>query len=388
MAGDGDSSSQDHWQLFLDALIADRELLTQRVRESIRPRLPAYRRVGDKELEWGFRLDLDAVLTAARAGYEGVTDEQLAALTPVGEARARQGIPIADVLLAWRIGVQVVIDRATEIGPQLDISEAEMLRFVRALIGASDRAMAIIASAHRTADLELATREQERRAAVVREALLGTIAPVVVRAHAESCGVDVTREYVAIRADDNPAERTQRERALGFQGAFRPRTGLGAMIDDDLAGFVLGAPSGEIPFAVGVGPPRPVERLPESFDLASRSLATMRAFGLTGVNDLDALGILPAIVTDRAVGDALLRRYLEPLAGSQAEIAASLRVLFESDMHVERAAEKLFVHPNTLRYRIGRFEEITGANLRSPRSALEVWWALQRDAIRTRGAPS
>jgi DNA-binding PucR family transcriptional regulator len=44
----------------------------------------------------------------------------------------------------------------------------------------------------------------------------------------------------------------------------------------------------------------------------------------------------------------------------------------------------LFVHPNTIRYRIGRFEEITGANLRNPRSALEVWWALQRDAIRTR----
>jgi DNA-binding PucR family transcriptional regulator len=160
------------------------------------------------------------------------------------------------------------------------------------------------------------------------------------------------------------------------------------MIDDDLAGFLLAAPMGEIAFAVGVGPPRPVDRLPESFDLASRALATMRAFGLTGVNDLDALGVLPAIVADRAVGDALLRRYLEPLAASQAEIAASLRVLFECDMHVERAAEKLFVHPNTLRYRIGRFEEITGANLRSPRSALEVWWALQRDAIRTRGAPS
>jgi len=386
MAGDEDSSSQDRWELFLDALIADLELLTQRVRDSIRPQIPAYRRVGDRELEWGFRLDLGAVLTAARAGYEGVTDEQLAALTPVGEARARQGIPIADVLLAWRIGVQVVIDRATEMGPQLDISEAEMLRFVRALIGASDRAMAIIASAHRTADLELATRERERRAAVVREALLGTIAPVVVRAHAESCGVDVTREYVAIRADDDPTERTQRERALGFQGAFRPREGLGAMIDDDLAGFLLGAPSGEIGFAVGVGPPRPVERLPESFELASRALATMRGFGLTGVIDLDALGVLPAIVSDRAVGDALLRRYLEPLAGSQAEIAASLRVLFECDMHVERAAEKLFVHPNTLRYRIGRFEEISGANLRSPRSALEVWWALQRDAIRTRQA--
>ena len=378
---DSDSRSQARWEAFIDALVADRELLTERIRKSIRAGLPAYRTVSDGELDWGFRIDLDNTLRAAQAGHEGVTDEQLAALAPVGEARAHQGIPIADVLLAWRLGVQVAIDRATEIGPGLDISDAEMLRFVRALIASSDRAMAIIASAHRTADLELATREHERRAAVVREALLGRIAPVVVRAHAEACGIDVSREYVAIRADDVPGERPQRERQLGFHGTVRPRVGLAAMIDDDLAGFLLKPPAGEIPFAVGVGPARPVERLTESFELASRILATMRAFDMVGVCDFDALGALPAIVADRAVGDALVGRYLEPLAASRAEIAASLRALFESDMHVDRAAEQLFVHPNTLRYRIGRFEEITGANLRNPRSALEVWWALQRDAI-------
>jgi hypothetical protein len=384
MVVDTDSGSQARWEAFLDALIADRELLTKRVRESIRAQLPAYRLVGDRELDWGFRIDLDGTLISARAGHEAVTDEHLAGLIPVGETRARQGIPIQEVLLAWRIGVQVVIDRATEIGQQLEISPDEMLRFVRALIAASDRAMAIIASAHRGAELELAAREHERRAAVVHEALLGKLSPVVVRAHAESCGIDPACDYVAIRAEGSPEERAQRERRLGFQSAVTPRQGLGAIIDDDLAGFLLRPPSGQIPFAVGVGPPRPVERLQESFELASRALNTMRAFGLVGAMELDALGLLPAIVSDRAVGDALVRRYLEPLASSQAEIAASLRVLFECDMHIEQAAEQLFVHPNTLRYRVGRFEEITGANLRNAKSALEVWWALQRDALRQR----
>jgi hypothetical protein len=381
MVVDTDSGSQARWEAFLDALIADRELLTKRVRESIRAQLPAYRLVGDRELDWGFRIDLDGTLISARAGHEAVTDEHLAGLIPVGETRARQGIPIQEVLLAWRIGVQVVIDRATEIGPQLEISPDEMLRFVRALIAASDRAMAIIASAHRGAELELAAREHERRAAVVHEALLGKLSPVVVRAHAESCGIDPACDYVAIRAEGSPEERPQRERRLGFQSTVTPRQGLGAIIDDDLAGFLLRPPSGQIPFAVGVGPPRSVQRLQESFELASRALNTMRGFGLVGAMDLDALGLLPAIVSDRAVGDALVRRYLEPLASSQAEIAASLRVLFECDMHIEQAAEQLFVHPNTLRYRVGRFEEITGANLRNAKNALEVWWALQRDAL-------
>ena len=382
MPGSNDDSQQ-RWESLLDTLMADRDLLTKRIREGIREQLPGYRLVSDRELDWGFRIDLDSTLISARGGHEAVTDEHLAGLTPVGEARARQGIPLQDVLLAWRVGVQVVLDRATEIGPGLDISAEEMLRFVRALIAASDRAMAIIASAHRTAELELAAREVERRSVVVREALLGTISPVVVRAHAESCGIDPAVEYVAIRAEANADERAQRERQLGFQSTVTSREGLGAMIGDDLAGFLRRPPAGEIPFAVGVGPPRPVERLPESFEFATRALMTMRACGLVGVRDLDALGVLPAIVADRAVGDALVRRYLEPLAGSQAEIAASLRVLFECDMHVERTAEQLFVHPNTLRYRIGRFEEMTGANLRNTSTALEVWWALQRDALRS-----
>jgi PucR C-terminal helix-turn-helix domain len=381
MATGTDSNSDPQWEAFLAALISNRELLTKRIREQIRARLPAYRLVSDRELDWGFRIELDGTLTSARAGPEAVTDEHLSGLTPVGETRARQGIPIHDVLLAWRIGVQIVLDRATEIGPELKISPEEMLRFVQALIAASDRAMAIIASAHRGAELELAQREQERRATVVREALLGTLSPVVVRAHAEACGIDPTREYVAIRADAGPKERTQRERQLGFQSTVTPREGLGSIIDGDLAGFIRRPPAGEFPFAVAIGPPRPIERLPESFELASRALTTMRAFGIVGVKDLDALGVLPAIVADRAVGEALVRRYLEPLAGSQAEIAASLRALFECDMHIERAAEQLFVHPNTLRYRVGRFEEITGANLRNTTTALEVWWALQRDTL-------
>jgi hypothetical protein len=382
MAVEMEKSSQERWESLIDALIADLELLTRRVRDGLRAELPAYRLVSDDDLNWGFRIDLESTLRSARAGHESVTDERFAALTPVGEARARQGIAIDEMLLAWRIGVQVVLARATELRVPLDISEGEMLRFVQALIAASDRAMAIVASAHRGAELELARREHERRASVVREALLGTISPVVIRAHAEACGIDVAREYVAIRADDDPDEHLQRERQLGFPGALMPRMGLGAVIDGDLAGFLLNPPAGEIPFAVGVGPPRPVERLQESFARATRALTTMREFGMVGVYDLDALGVQPAIVADHAVGEALVRRYLEPLAGSQAEIAASLRALFECDMHIERAAEQLFVHPNTLRYRIGRFEEITGANLRSPRSSFEVWWALQRDAIR------
>ena len=47
-------------------------------------------------------------------------------------------------------------------------------------------------------------------------------------------------------------------------------------------------------------------------------------------------------------------------------------------MRVEDAARALHVHPNTLRHRLRRFEEATGAALRRPTDLVELWWALER----------
>jgi DNA-binding PucR family transcriptional regulator len=109
---------------------------------------------------------------------------------------------------------------------------------------------------------------------------------------------------------------------------------------------------------------------------------------MTGGHDRAGLGLRPAVVADPDIGDELRVRYLEPLGAtrSAAELATTLRIYFECGMHVERAAEQLFVHANTLRYRISRFEELTGASLREPVVAFEVWWALASAQIRPDGA--
>jgi DNA-binding PucR family transcriptional regulator len=105
---------------------------------------------------------------------------------------------------------------------------------------------------------------------------------------------------------------------------------------------------------------------------------------MTGVHDVPSLGLRAAVAADADVGDALCARYLEPLAGgsSAGELRATLRAYLACGMHVERTAERLFVHQNTVRYRLARFEELTGASLREPEVAFEVWWALERAAMR------
>ena len=177
----------------------------------------------------------------------------------------------------------------------------------------------------------------------------------------------------------------------GVQGVIKriaivhsQRTVLGSC--DVAASRCLGAVCARAPVsmpgvATGLGPPARLNNLPNAFALASRALQTALAFREEGTRSLADLSIRPAILADEALGDAFEARYLAPLAELGrlgAELQTTLRTWFDEGMRVEDAARTLHVHPNTLRHRLRRFEEATGANLRRPTDLVELWWALER----------
>ena len=375
------AESPTGWDALFDALLDDADSVSARICEQLQAGFVGYRAIPVEALERSLRSEVVRMLSAARAGRDEVSDAEVAELAEIGEIRARQGVPVEVVLWAWRVGIQLLIDRARELGPAVGADLGCLLDFAQSLLAWTDVALLTITAAHRRTELELAREEQEHRGDLVRGVLFGTLAPGDRRGQLESYGVDAGREYVAVRA--RPAGGTI-ERALGFHDALQHRRGLSAIVDGDLVGFLRERPAGEPPGIVGVGPPRTLDRLAESFRLATRALVTADAFGLSGIYDVAQLGLRPAVVADDDVGDALCRRYLDPLAATRSagELTATLRAYFESGLHVERAAERLFVHPNTMRYRLGRFEELTGASLRDPVAAFEVWWALERASLR------
>ena len=133
--------------------------------------------------------------------------------------------------------------------------------------------------------------------------------------------------------------------------------------------------------ACGVGPPAQLADVAPAFALASRALQTAVAFGQEGTFSLADLSIRPAILADEPLGDAFAARYLEPLDAlgrMGAELDTTLRAWFDQEMRIEETARVLHVHPNTLRHRLRRFEEVTGTTLRDPRHLVELWWALER----------
>src|SRR5260370_35056946 len=102
-----------------------------------------------------------------------------------------------------------------------------------------------------------------------------------------------------------------------------------------------------------------------------------------GLQSLETLGLLPTIVADADVGEALQWRYLVRAydAGSPPELVTTLRTYFACGMRLEPTASTMSLHPNTVRNRIAKFQEATGTRLRDQMVASEGWWALKRTAV-------
>ena len=129
-----------------------------------------------------------------------------------------------------------------------------------------------------------------------------------------------------------------------------------------------------------VGPPRPWREVTTSYARALRALA----LGLTPGNDgsLDTEQRLTDLVL-RADGEALadLRaRVLAPLAdlapGAREKLTETLRCWLLHHGRRDRIAEELFVHPQTVRYRMGQLRDLYGDRLDDPDEVLALLVAL------------
>lgn len=358
---------------------AELDGVVEAIGERIREDVPEFRRLPAEALASAIRGNVTRALAALRELREP-TGAELEPAAAIGRERAEQGLTVDAVLHAYRISISAVWSRFGELARARGADVATVLAFSETLWVWADAVMDVVGAAHREVELEQAREEQQRRDAFVLALLTGTLDADDLRRESGTFGLDPERDYVAFRA------RTNGRPASVLGGA----AGLVTALDHDLAGVASRAPQASPGVTVGIAPPARVEALPSAFAHASRALQTALAFSEEGVFSLADLSIRPAILADEALGDAFDARYLEPLSALGrlgAELEATLRAWLANGMRIEDTARALHVHPNTLRHRLRRFEEATGAELRDPDDLVELWWALERRRLGARPTP-
>lgn len=309
--------------------------------------------------------------------------EDLELTSEIGAERARQREPVDQMLESYRIGARELLGAIERVAVEHRAPAAVALRLSSQLWDFVDQLLSSTAAAHRQVELALARHDQDVRQAYLQGLLFGNLSAAQMRA-GSAYGLRADQRYYAIRARPTGEHQVAPLARMLHPAPWAP--GLLGTLDGDLVGVLPELPP-RAPLPIGVGPAAKLASLPASFALASRALATAVLTDLTGPVTIEELSLLPAVVAEQDLGEALLQRRVDPvekLGRAGAELLRTLDTYLDARLSVEQAARRLFLHPNTVRHRLRRYEQITQTDLRRPEHIAEVWWALRKRSFDAR----
>jgi hypothetical protein len=385
-------------------VVGDRlEEVTDQVVACFRAEIPVYATVPDPDLRPGVRSNIERALEALRRGWEP-SSEEIVAARALGEHRAQQGLPLDAMLQAHRIGVREAVALVRLEGEQREIPAETVLELATRAWAWADAVMLAAASGHRERELDLVGQEQQQRAHLLRGLLHGGLEDAGLQVGAAAYGIALHDRYVPVLAEGPIGALHRLERGLGEAGEAADATVLVGHLDGGLAGIV-GPPSGgaaprdvvdratalagaDVTIAVGLAA-APAELGP-AYLLTRQTLEAARALGRSGVAELRDFALHAGVLAEREISELLERRHLAPLDAEGefgVEMLGTLDSWYAHGMRTEETAAALFVHPNTLRHRLRRVEDLTGLSLQRTTDRFELWWALTWRQLQRRAQP-
>ncbi|WP_327256512.1 PucR family transcriptional regulator [Streptomyces sp. NBC_01244] len=335
---------------------------------------PQFAGLPPEEMRPAIRAGFVSALAAFREDRPASAAE-LAELAGLGAHRAEQGIPLQALVQGFRQAARVVIEAAHDYNDryELNVHEADLHAVTQRVWEWVVDALAVASEAHHSMELELARLDSGPRADFIRRLLLGSLGRADTMSLAPRHGLDPSRVYRAFRAPlDGPRARQRLERMLGSSA-------LHEVIDGDLAGVLLQPPN-RSPDLIALGLAVPLTSIADSFAQATLALETARLYGLEGDVDIGDVAARAGSITGRALAEIAYGRCFASLPQPRDQrwtFEATLTAHLAHDLRFEDTARELHVHPNTLRYRIRRFEELSGLRVDHTEDTVTIWWALQ-----------
>ena len=302
----------------------------------------------------------------------------------LGRGEARNGRSIDALLSAYRVGAREAWRGLSETAVGTGMSAAMIARFAALVFAFIDQLSASSASGH-TDEQATAGRVRQRYLDQLTEQLLAGESPEVLLASAERANWKTPRTLTAVLL---PIDQTRGLAAQLNPGTLQISDGLPELDPSESWAVAL------IPDADGrhrkallavladrqaiVGPSRPWRAVHASYRRVVRARALTTASD--GALDTDEHLVEILLGADPEAAEDLRRRALAPLAAlrpnSAGRLAETLRSWLLHQGQREAVAADLFVHPQTVRYRMNQLRELYGERLSDPRSILELTVAL------------
>ncbi|MFZ3492869.1 PucR family transcriptional regulator [Streptomyces sp. 5.8] len=358
-----------------------RDAFAERFLILVRGHVPGYAVLSDEEIQVSARRFMD-VLVSELSSLR-VPDAALREmLGGYAAERTARGISLDALTIGYQLGSREMLALLDEIAAEVGLPPDLLLAVHDSTWEFSNEASAVFARVQHDLALERAHFDAERRSAFAAGVLSGAFPAERIHQDAHLFGLRPQAHYVALAARASTADDADTLRRA-IAGALRvPADRLPLAEIGEVLGFIApSAPESIVGHLVAVGPPMPLDQLDTGFGEAVLALETARRFAMSGAVRLCDLGPRPLVLAESRTAESLSARHLTALdtAGrSSKEIERTARVYLECDQDVGRVARELAVHPNTVRYRVNRFQELTGLDLRRTDDLVTSWWLLNR----------
>ncbi|KUO07945.1 transcriptional regulator, Fis family protein [Streptomyces sp. DSM 15324] len=371
--------------------------LGERMARRIRSAVPAYQ---DESL-----IPFDSLRRSCAANADLVLSHFHRTDTPdprpardTGRVRAEQGMPLADTLHAYRIGFELLWSEIIEESrTHPEVTDAVLVTRSAEIWALFGRYAEAVAAAHRETAAELTLQREARRSALVEALFTGVLADrTTLWEAARELGLPEQGPFAVVAA---AAGAPGEEPLSGIEAALRQARLPSAwrLLPHQQIGVVaLAAPGAEDTCLralrrsrarVGVSPGfLSLRDTPQALRFARLALAGLPGTG-PGVARFDDNPLAMLVAAAPAEAAHLTGVVLGPVlalpAGERARLLTTLEHWFAAAGSAADTARTLFVHRNTVRYRLRRVEELTGRSLSDPRTTADLGAALL--AVRTSG---
>jgi hypothetical protein len=375
-----------------EALAARHAELAEAMVERIVAEVPAYRRARREVIDDVLVLSTatSEILAQAFASGAGVRREDVPIVREHAALRLRQGVSLEAFLHAYRAALFGYWDACAEEATRLGISKEASLALARFAFDAIDTITTHAAEAYLREDARLRA-QGGREARDLVERLIGGQPVGDDRRHPAAPGLAPGGPLVVVvgrvdRADGRIADVLQAARdALEESLALGASPPLLAIRQGEIVAIAAGDAAARLRMArrrvldehdvdVRFGAalaPAGFASVPRAYREAVLSLSYTSA--VRPVVSLEELSSLEcALVGADATTRAILTAKSGVLRDLPAEDLATIRAFSAADLNVSRAAQDLHVHPNTVRYRLGRIAASTGQDPRTFAGLVEL----------------
>lgn len=364
-------TARDSWKpvaAVVRDLAAD-EAVAREVVETVRGSVPAIAALSVDDV-------VEHTAALVRAGLEAIaarrppTEAELRYVEELAATRAGQGVSITAMLAGVYAGQRVVWRHAIAGFIARELPVTVVGEVLIAHLGWTHSVHERAIEAHRQAELDAARRERDVRSELLRTLLAG---PVETRHARELRRLGLTRLdalWVVVSA-------------VGEHGGLSaaPPGALSARIGGELVALAEERPGvrGELTAPIALVGPVELDGVPAAAALALRTLHAAQRRGAAGLCTPADVAVDIVLGEEAGLGAELGRTWfygLSPVDRYSRSLVQTLLVHLDTRESLEATARALYVHPNTVRYRLGRLQELTGQALPQDMDGrVRLWWA-------------